>query len=169
MSALTHKQKAALSKKVDEVIGDIGTNRRHIHDAIRGGAVLDVIHLLLNLHDRTVKRETKAVIEYEDTIFILRNQLADAERDLAEARRELSTAQEQLAELHKVRDEQYYLNLYIADLKKARDEHHKAALEWRAKAYKLSEEKQVLLRCLQQQAKAEKPLVFATPEAGEED
>ena len=95
MASLTKALKAKLHTKVDESIGPIGPYRYRLHDAIRGGVLVDAIYILLNLHRVTVKRETKAIVaesEAQDTIFILRNQLADAERELASARSELAEA-----------------------------------------------------------------------------
>ena len=104
MSSITNTKKAALHKKVDESIGRLlFKERRSLHDAIRGGVLVDAVYILLELHRKTVKRETKAIVEtseHEDTIFILRNQLAEAERELAEQRAIVKEHQEADAANH---------------------------------------------------------------------
>lgn len=77
MASLTHSKKAALLKKVDESIGPIGPYRYRLHDAIRGGVLVDAVYLLLKLHNETVKREAEEIEE-------LRRQLANAEADIAD-------------------------------------------------------------------------------------
>lgn len=124
MSSLTHAKKAALLKKVDESIGPIGPYRYRLRDAIRGGVLVDAVYILLDLHRKTEKGETKALIEaseHEYTISQLRQQLANAEADIADYQKadehnhalfrergtQIRELEEQLAEVRqKLADEQ---------------------------------------------------------------